>query len=153
MAELNVPLLRKMVDYVTSLPVGSWELVTVPAGSATWMQHLYVRTYGRTDADKGVLVTEEGIVGDVSNMKCGTAACLAGHTVLQHAPVGTRIVSRGVMEVQVPGRPARTIASYARELLGLTVAQAGRLFDGDNTAGDLRRLSGEYIAKAEAKHH
>ena len=74
---------------------------------------------------------------------CGTAACIAGHTVLMagHQVEWMEMSSATEKAVDVSGGP--TIRQVAAHELGLTRYQEVALFDGGNTLADLWWLAGE----------
>jgi hypothetical protein len=140
---------RKMIEFVTSIPMlsdeESWNELDL--NGTVWNQWDWMTAYSR---EKQIRITEQGVVGNVSGLRCGTAACLAGATVLQMAPIGT-VITLGQAErplVTTPdGHALGFLPNYAARLLGLTLEEAAELFNGSNSAKDLKRIGGRIIGE------
>jgi hypothetical protein len=144
---VDAPLLRKMIDRVTSLPSFADNDPDPEVGERVWRQSDWMTVRFPTPRDTRLVITEQGIVGDVSRLKCGSAACLAGETVLERAPVGTIITPDAPYEVELPDGTEFSIFQLATDYLGLKWAQADALFHGGNTAEGLHRIAENIIAE------
>lgn len=113
MTEINIPLLRKAVEWVEEQDAKPYE-------NRQWHQSQW-----RTPAK--VAASVYGKAAD-----CGTCYCVAGYVA---ELVGTEWNTVNWVQ-STDGRLAHDIAA---EALGLTAT--GRLFDGDNTAADVRRIA------------
>lgn len=117
MTEVNVPLLRKAVE---------WAEVEAEKGSASrWDQQWWRFT---------PTVFVEGI--GVTNATCDTCYCIAGYvgTLVNEAYVHSEWDDDGVH-----------VADAAQKALGLTAEQAGCLFRSSNTIEQVREIA-EHIA-------
>jgi len=112
--------------------------------------------------DQGAWVVES------ETSPCGTAACIAGHAVLNSGGVVFRHADGDWSDVVVPieddpaediferevpigqygyaTRPVVSLKARAQRLFGLNHKQAERLFCGGNTMADLFRIVSEFIA-------
>jgi hypothetical protein len=118
---VNVPLLRKAVEWVEQQDL-------LPDEERMWDQTDWVTT--------GV---------------CGTTCCVAGWVALNNLPPGGRVADptgMGPSEVHAPHTLPVSVASYARDLLGLDADSAGRLFYGGNDATDIRAIAEEIVGEA-----
>lgn len=147
---VNVPLLRKMVDRVTlDMKNMRKELSTVQPGDHYWDQMQWIFALNKNGyRERNIEITEQGAVGSVSRMACGTAACLAGETFLQTAPIGSKYNSHAA-EVKVPGKEWMSINSWAADELGLSDYQASQIFFFSNSAERIRELANKFIQEAE----
>lgn len=117
---VNKALLRDVMDHIETLY--ETNPVTYVGGSGDhWLQH-----------------TWHTKVYDTKGEACGTAACFAGWTLLRlgYAVRGTWCRS--------PEGKVNVVPHSAAAELGLDWVSANRLFDGDNTIKDLRKIVNEY---------
>jgi hypothetical protein len=131
----DIPRLRKIIDYVLSLPDFRNMSLSAYCDAAdnrqdVWYQCEWVRDDRR--------ITEAGVVS-AHGHSCGTAACVAGHAVLMFGETGVSLDHSYGRVVFPDGRLAR-ISEYAGELLGLSAGQQRELFAGHNDADDLRSI-------------
>jgi hypothetical protein len=131
----DIPRLRKIIDYVLSLPdfhEMSWSAYCDAADNRqdVWNQGDWVRDDRR--------ITEAGVVSAYGH-SCGTAACVAGHAVLMFGKTGA-CLNHTYGQVVFPDGRLASISEYAGELLGLSTAQRLQLFAGHNDADDLRSI-------------
>lgn len=126
---LNLPLLRKVVEYITQQP-DEWhqEVWAARTGQSHWVQKR--DEHGRFIQGK-------------EYQDCGTAMCVAGHAAVmdgftvqwhEHDEQASCVV-----ETDEDGRaiPIETAATHA---LGLGAAEASGLFEGDNSLSDIIEL-------------
>jgi hypothetical protein len=135
----NIPLLRKGLEWVewqASLPEidrewhqDSW--IIPPEDRAGIMADDILGNFAHPDLDWNQV--EEQV-----EAHCGTAYCFAGY-VAQLCDK-RYAADEEVNEVHV--------SDYAREQLGLTKGQAGRLFSCDNSARSIRLLCEEFAGEA-----
>lgn len=126
----NVPLMRKITDYIKANP-------------QTWYQRLWAVVI-----PKGKLVpyyspSRDLVVRESAQANaCGTAYCIAGHAaMMSEDPLkfnGETPTSDTVQGYTAPER--------ARHELGLSSIEAGRLFSGDNSWGRIKKLMNQYAA-------
>lgn len=146
---LNIPLLRKMVDLVTvDLPKYSTS-ETGKSDSKYWEQGVWISVINDEAQGESLLeITESGVEGIVTGMKCGTAACLAGETWIEHGPVGSKFDLLHD-DVILPNEEVQGIRYWAAEQLGLTLEQSSAIFNGSNSAKQIQKLAAEFIQEAE----
>lgn len=109
-----------------------------PAGTPDWDQGYWFRDLGYDEPGDEHLLTDF----------CTTSCCIAGY-------VATRKGEKPLIEedldyamvVQLPDGSWEEIESYARHLLGLTIPEAARLFEQENTLNDLRTIVAELKEK------
>lgn len=122
--EVNVPLLRKAVEWVEAQDA-------LGQDRSEWLQSNWFSRFDVTGLQT------------ISNDYCGTKACVAGYIseiegwkpffrVGEHA---TSIVFKDSLE--------GSAYDVAREALGLTLGEADRLFDGSNSAHRVRVVAEE----------
>jgi len=149
MAEVNVPLLRKAVEWVE-------EQDKKPEIESEWYQGEWMvsdRQYAWRMASEGVAEYRDAMYARNEYLSydeqkklvelasywlensCGTAYCVAGYVAQMHEP-GFQTAH------QVRGE---SIENYARKKLGLSQDQADQLFSGGNDAADVRMIA-EFIA-------
>lgn len=122
--EVNVPLLRKTVEWATD----QWR--KAQRGEASeWTQKFYFVKRQRLD--------------------CGTACCIAGKVVLD-AGYEPAYEDGDVTAWAVGDGEERPAGEIARELLGLSMFQGERLFWEDNSIHDIWRIA-EEISGGEIK--
>jgi hypothetical protein len=135
MSTPNIPLLRKAVEWV------EWQ-DTMPEIDREWDQaefrnatneHAYRLAYFALLA-AGVRSTNRRAqtigLSQYLEPYCGTSFCVAGYIgQLLNREYATQDKVNGVF-----------VAEYATKQLGLTLDQAEELFDGCNTAADIRRI-------------
>lgn len=138
MTEVNIPLLRKAVEWVE-------EQAKLPKIDREWDQNYWVALPTDVAAHLAEEVVLESLPGP-SKLKfndiqwalsahCGTTYCVAGYVAMCDDP-------RYANDSEVDGIPAK---HKAEELLGLDFTQANKLFHYGNTAEDVRRIA-EQIA-------
>jgi len=134
---VNIPLLRKAVEWVE-------HQATLPEIDREWDQGFYVlHPLGRA---RIMLAEQEGRAQRLTHRDleqvdhiyevaahCGTAFCVAGY-------VGQLADDRYVRSDSVGGVH---VSDFAKELLGISYSDSERLFDGNNTAADVRRIAEE----------
>ena len=134
MSEVNIPLLRKMVEWVE-------EQDKLPVLEREWEQGEWV-----TD-DNNLIAYNTTSYGQRNMMRieanwCGTAYCIAGKIAADHMEAdGLHLLDNDFL-VDESGKEM-CISDYAADKLG--VFYDSRLFDAANTAEDVRRIA-EYIA-------
>jgi hypothetical protein len=145
---VNVPLLRKMVDRVTQeLPEYRGYDHDKDREDHVWYQGSYIKVL--RNREQFLEITEEGIIGKLGRLRCGTAACLAGETALETAPVGSVIDTR-TAGIREPGETDfQEISQWAANKLGLSYVDRMTLFDANNRASELRTMADRIIARAE----
>ena len=131
MTEVNIPLLRKEVEWVEEqdqLPLidRRWDQRTYFTSAFNHAHRLMVELIN--GKSMGSNTDFARLVENVSG-HCGTAYCLAGHVAIMHEP----------------DNHDESEAAIARRLLGLDFVQAEQLFSGGNTAKEIRFLA-EYFA-------
>jgi hypothetical protein len=122
---INVPLLRMQLEWATDEASRIYDGLVPPriqiAGQ--WCQPTWASA-----------------LEDPATTACGTAYCLAGHTVVDagHELAWRRETDEEFVEklgerwTSVETTDGQSISALAQQLLGLTPAQARELFDGDN---------------------
>ncbi len=121
MTDVNIPLLRKAVEWVE-------EQDALPEETRTWYQGAYV-------------VIERWRVADLAHdTGCGTAYCLAGYVASQVDPN----LAESSAYVNDDGDYVSTNL-VASEILGLPYDH--NLFNGGNDAETIRRLAEEYAGE------
>ena len=118
MSDVNVPLLRKAVEWVETE-------ATKPIATREW----YQRSWRRSDGSM-VLNEEDEYVSH-----CGTAYCVAGYVGQMLQPQ-----FQHSQWAELDGKSVH-VADFASEALGLTGDESERLFHYDNTAQDVRRIA------------
>lgn len=118
--EINVPLLRKAVEWVE-------EQNALPLTTRQW------------DQTSWVTPEQIRIVDDNLAAGCGTAYCVAGWLAAQQHPELMHSSCAIVGDMKLHS------SDVARELLGITDDQADVLFASTNSAADVRRAA-EWIA-------
>lgn len=117
----------------------AWAEREHPKGALQWDQGYWFR-----DLSNGPLLDEYLITNF-----CNTSCCIAGYVATRN---GERpLIEDGLdyaLEVQLPDGSFEDIEVRARALLGLTVREAVRLFEQENTLDDLRRI----VAELKEKH-
>jgi len=131
MSEVNIPLLRKAVEWAEAEAAKPIEL-------SRWEQGVYVSTpedqrdaveelkWGRNSGTTERLASK--------SPECGTCYCIAGYVA---QAVDPRFEDRDSID-EPEFITARTVAT---EALRLDFTQAGYLFDGGNTIEDVRRIA------------
>lgn len=140
MSDVNIPMLRKAVEWVE-------EQDKLPKIESRWNQ-------GQWLTDANVVLNDaalEALGGpewfwsatyspqtlrekrkELEHL-CGTAYCVAGYVAQLHD-------ERYAVSAEVEGNHSQDVA---RRVLGLSADQADRLFYGENTAADVRRIAEE----------
>jgi len=126
-----------------------WDWIEFKAGTEglpAWMQTTWV-----TDAvEEHWAWMDHKLGGQAAAYEeeyCGTGCCVAGFATLDVTDTKTREMIPGKKVYNVEGESMTITRSmrgnfqdYAAFVLGLTLWEAGRLFDGDNTKDDIRRI-------------
>ena len=147
----DIARLQKVIDFTLSLPQLDEE------GSETadryWDQSTWCRKVTqagsiavyRTD----VTVAEQGLL-NAQGHPCKTAMCVAGNAIAMFGETGTRFICGG--KVEIPSMPGRFVSArtYAAGLLGIGTDEADLLFEGRNTAENIREIAAAIIADSEA---
>lgn len=123
MSEVNIPLLRKAVEWVEAEALK-------PISEREWYQASWRRP-------ETVEVWDE--VSEKYVAHCGTAYCVAGYVGQLVNPEYQKsdwLKNEG-------GTPVMHVSTAAKEALGLTTDQADRLFDAGNDVKDVRRIAEE----------
>lgn len=144
----NVPALRKAVEFAeTSHAQYGWDPIEwidedTPPDTA-WYQPRY-STLLRHPTRQAVRS------GEATLQTCGTAYCIAGYTVSQLPGYRAEVAldrhgEHPVLKETLDGCLLTDITIYeaARDELGLTLDQAMRLFDADNSVKNVRRIAEE----------
>lgn len=121
MSEVNIPLLRKAVEWVEAEAIK-------PPDQSEWYQAAW-----RISDGYGIEV------GNQLVSHCGTAYCVAGYVGQLVNPEYQKsdwLKNEG-------GTPVMHVSTAAKEALGLTTDQADRLFDAGNDVKDVRRIAEE----------
>jgi len=140
----DIPRLMKVIDYIESIPNATewhWDITGNPIDHEKdngWYQPTWLATKGQ------LTITESGVV-DQTGQHCGTAACLAGHTVFMFGENGTKVCGSSVT---LPNGKVTGIREYAMWLLDLSLLDANTLFDASNSLNRIRQTA-EYIARRE----
>jgi hypothetical protein len=139
MSEVNIPLLRKAVEWVE-------EQDKLPEAEREWDQTTWAGARF-IDPNDPSLVYDSYMLGsgeyyktwdeiqrlaEQRGMTCGTAYCVAGW-------IGQQQDSAYKTTWNPPGKPP--VDDFAQVVLGLTAEQADELFDEGNSAADIRRIS------------
>lgn len=132
---INVPLLRKAVEWVE-------EQAALPAIDCHWHQAAYVQS---PHARAFGLLKSVGFPAETRTVEnltkvakhCGTAYCVAGY-------IGQLLDDRYVTCEQVDGVH---VGDFAARQLGLDQFRADELFDGSNTAADVRRIAEKFAGE------
>lgn len=140
----NIPLLRKYVEWV------EWQETLPPYdpnrdwNQAHWFSRerigdLLAQLSGRPRDSKGRFTSINMQEVNV----CRTSYCVAGRTVLDagYGINGDGIVSSSPADM--PNKNGECVSDVARDLLGITEADAGALFAGNNTARRIRSICQE----------
>lgn len=124
MSEVNIPLLRKAVEWVEQQDA-------LPKEKREWLQEYYV-------------VVEDLRIFDLHHkVGCGTAYCVAGY-------IGAMVDER-YQEGQWGGGDSTAnehVSTVAERALGLSDIQSSLLFNGSNTAARIRALAEEFAGEA-----
>lgn len=148
MPELNIPLMRKVMETIEDQPE-LWD-------QSSWL-NLMTRRKDNIPESMRHLYTDTFIANGVE-WACKTEGCFAGHAALlsgatfsfdRNFPGDLRHADES--EVITPEGEKRAVDDYATEVLGLTHSQSSYLFYGGNSLTDLRRLVDSYIKRAEEK--
>lgn len=154
---MDIPRLRKVLEYIEELNAnrGLFEDFGKGKPVTVWCQPTWLTLKdkdGNTGTAEGVL-TDQGVL-DKEGMRCGTAACFAGHAVLMFGEPGTRFTQYpsggSPVGVVLPSGERTSIPEYARELLGLDEIDAHSLFWAANSLAKLREIVEEFAAQDEA---
>lgn len=153
---INVPLARKVRETVATDPEswhqGSWRVgkEVVRRRWSSWLDaiaagRVYTEAFrpefGLTPQQARARLAERGPV-------CGSAYCVAGWATFFTLPEHLAMSFSDVITVEGSKFEA-TIGEWARRELGLTDAQAERLFCGSNSHTEVLRLLDELIAQGE----
>jgi hypothetical protein len=142
----DVAKLHKVVDYSLSIP----DISDTPTrykdvlkdSEAAWNQGTWFHAYrdegGTLEPAGQVEVTEAGLISQIGEHQCRTAACIAGNTAVLFAPVGSLIYND---QIKLPGGSWQDIDNWATAELGLTEGEAIRLYRGGNSADDIREIT------------
>jgi hypothetical protein len=131
MTEVNVPLLRKAVEWVETQD-------QLPDIDREWWQGVYVcPPISKAMFLLGEFVHNRKHYAQVA-AHCGSAYCVAGY-------IGQMLDQRYASNDHVDGVH---VSELAREALGLTEEQAGQLFAGSNTAPTIRLLAETFAGEA-----
>lgn len=131
-AKIDIPLLRKGVEWVE-------DEATKPWSDRVWHQDYWIMSAETAHPSDSELKRGEAERGQTKNF-CGTCYCFAGNIA---AWDGFRVYD--AFERAKNPETGETVDpdTYATERLGLTYEQAEALFDGDNSAEDIRRIAEE----------
>lgn len=129
MSEVNIPLLRKAVEWA--------EAEAAKTEDCHWYQGSWAQ-----DATNFRILREDFPQRYGNLATCGTAYCIAGHVAASIA--GEENIDLCQFMVNVEGNEV-AIPDFAKEQLGLGDRQADRLFNGGNSIEDVRRIA-EQIA-------
>ena len=147
MTEVNIPLLRKEVEWVE-------EQDKLPYTVREWNQRVYVEPLFDTSLNNANRKRQE--LGMANH--CGTAYCVAGHIGAQldkrFARDSSIVVTKDDPLVQYLGEEYITalnregtvlvhVEHVATKALGLSGYDASRMFSGSNSAEDIRRIAEE----------
>ena len=138
MTEVNIPLLRKCVEWVE-------EEATKPGIDRRWWQNRYL-TPPRVLAgwllqyQPGVNILNEYELLDQVETHCGTAFCVAGY-------VGQLYDERYQFTDCIDGEENGHVSEFARDKLGLTQEQSQKLFAGENNVRDIRRIAEQFAGE------
>lgn len=125
MREVNIPLLRKAVEWVESQ-------AALPGAEREWHQEIWF-----ISAEDTHLYTAWGKrLAEQALPSCGTACCVAGWVASQEEPLIYHHQSN-----MYYNRKGEEPAIAAARLLGLTDSQADHLFSASNSAADIRRIA------------
>jgi len=127
MTEVNVPLLRKAVEWVESEVAKPWEI-------REWDQEDWVSDSHRDPEFRQYAESKDL---NIKAAHCGTAYCVAGYIAQLHNPV----FEKNEMAL-IDGNRVHS-SDYAARLLGLDDQQAHRLFYGGNSAERVREVAEE----------
>lgn len=136
MSDVNIPLLRKCVEWVENE-------ASKPAIDRRWWQNRYL-TPPRVLAgwllqyQPGVNILNEYELLDQVETHCGTAFCVAGY-------VGQLYEERYQFEDCPDG--LGHVSEFAQKKLGLTSEQAQKLFAGENSVHDIRRIAEQFAGE------
>lgn len=119
----NIPLLRKMVEWV--------EEQDRLEENREWYQSEWI-----------VTPSEYPELYDEAENWCGTACCVAGKVALMDGWKAADFYSGSATTVTKDGE-YREVREVAAELLGIPDYGGHPLFDGNNTATDIRRIAEE----------
>ena len=129
--EVNIPLLRKAVEWVEREAELPW-----------WKRMWYQGTWAALKRDVYSYKERTFKKYEQELDYCGTACCLAGYVVQLNHTVEFEVDEDGdFVDVLVDGSDKLSISDLAREELGLTQVQAAMLFDGGNRASDIRKIA------------
>lgn len=146
--EVNVPLLRKAVEFVEASAALHGERVLDTGYAKTDLGTVWNQDDWSTLVNEELAVELIGKRGTVNLETCGTAYCVAGYvTSLQpgyQAEIRLNADAEPRLYETLNGREFYH-SEVARKALGLTLDQADILFSGGNTAQDVRRLA-EFFA-------
>lgn len=141
MTEVDIPLLRKVVEWVD-------EQDKIPEIDREWLQ----RTWHAASHDHALHLASHlpnvdydlvRSLADVLQPHCGTAYCAAGYV----AHLDGMLKDNDNAFVSQPDHPDAdddgeiSISQYAKERLGLTETQAAAMFNGANTAAQVRHYA------------
>jgi hypothetical protein len=145
---VDIPALRKVTEHALSLPQlssGDWQDLLVDEGSApdAWAQDEWLTL---PDDVGQVTLTEQGVV-DQDGKTCGTAACIAGWTVMLLAPNGTTLLG---YDMTLPDGTWCNVEDWAARRLGLDSVDKNALFAAWNGPDAIRLVTEAIIATAEA---
>jgi hypothetical protein len=139
MSEVNIPLLRKAVEWVE-------EQDKLPEAEREWDQTTWASARFTNPNDPDSIYDERMLgsgdyymswdeiqkLAEQRGLKCGTAYCVAGW-------IGQQTDSAYKLSWNPPGK--LPVDDFAADVLGLTAEQADELFDEDNSAADVRSIA------------
>ena len=149
---LNVPLLRKMVDWVK-------EQSTLAEDDRDWNQEAWAFRHhlDQIKLDQDWIKLDQDWIKvlnakrDVLDPMCGTSVCVAGKIALDAGwdfDFGDGDVSGRVAEWAKKGDEYQRIEHIAMRELGINDAQADYLFGSDNEAEDIEQIAEEFAEAA-----
>lgn len=121
MTEVNVPLLRKAVEWVE-------EQDKLPLEKRAWVQEFFIL---REAARESVADAEYEIGFEPG---CGTAYCVAGY-------IGQMLRPNTFRDNEFDLFHDQHVSDFAAEALGISWEDSEELFAGDNSAEDIRRIA------------
>ena len=132
-SSVNIPLLRKSVEWAEAEAVKPWRF-------RQWNQQDWLKSskdfWGQTrDAFGRFIRGGKRLQKDPS---CGTCCCIAGWVALE---AGAQEIPHMPGMCQTPDGELRVVAELARKELGLSYQQGSHLFNADNTIKDIRRIA------------
>lgn len=132
---VDIPLLRKHVEWVEEEAAKPW-------ADRVWAQDYWIIPSEEAYPSSAEINRGECIGTEERNF-CGTCYCLAGNIAAQD---GYRVYAGGMARNPETNETVDP-ETYAREKLGINYDEAERLFDGENSAEDIRRIAEEIVGE------